>query len=102
MVPTNDGWVRVNPYSTLINAYERLIGARGREVRDDVPVADLSPAQVASASPLPLPEAKPGRGKKERASKHRRGKSDGAKSRKAKSDHAVRHKTKRVKQARRR
>lgn len=30
-VPTRDGYVRVNPYMTLIAAYEHLIGARGIE-----------------------------------------------------------------------
>lgn len=34
MVPTHDGFVRVNPYATLIAAYERLIGARGQQVDD--------------------------------------------------------------------
>lgn len=29
---TRDGWIWVNPYMTLISAYERLIGGRGREV----------------------------------------------------------------------
>jgi murein DD-endopeptidase MepM/ murein hydrolase activator NlpD len=29
---TRDGWIWVNPYVTLISAYERLIGGRGREV----------------------------------------------------------------------
>ena len=29
---TPDGWLWVNPYTTLISAYERLIGGRGREV----------------------------------------------------------------------
>ncbi|XUM21258.1 M23 family peptidase [Bradyrhizobium oligotrophicum S58] len=29
---TRDGWIWVNPYMTLIAAYERLIGGRGREV----------------------------------------------------------------------
>jgi hypothetical protein len=29
---TRDGWLWVNPYVTLISAYERLIGARGREI----------------------------------------------------------------------
>jgi murein DD-endopeptidase MepM/ murein hydrolase activator NlpD len=28
---TRDGWLWVNPYVTLISAYERLIGGRGRE-----------------------------------------------------------------------
>jgi hypothetical protein len=31
-VPTKDGWVFVNPYMTLVAAYERLIGARGIEL----------------------------------------------------------------------
>src|SRR5262249_48303634 len=38
-VPTKYGWVFVNPYMTLVAAYERLIRARGRELREDVPVA---------------------------------------------------------------
>jgi murein DD-endopeptidase MepM/ murein hydrolase activator NlpD len=29
---TRDGWLWVNPYVTLIAAYERLIGGRGREI----------------------------------------------------------------------
>ena len=33
-VPTRDGWVFVNPYITLVAAYERLIGARGQVVND--------------------------------------------------------------------
>lgn len=33
-VPTRDGWVRVNPYMTLVSAYEHLIGARGVEITD--------------------------------------------------------------------
>jgi hypothetical protein len=33
---TRDGWVFVNPYMTLVAAYERLIGGRGRVVRDVV------------------------------------------------------------------
>ena len=31
-VPTKNGWVFVNPYMTLVVAYERLIGARGVEI----------------------------------------------------------------------
>jgi murein DD-endopeptidase MepM/ murein hydrolase activator NlpD len=29
---TRDGWLWVNPYVTLISAYERMIGGRGREI----------------------------------------------------------------------
>ncbi len=29
---TRDGWIWVNPYATLISAYERLIHGRGREI----------------------------------------------------------------------
>jgi hypothetical protein len=29
---TRDGWIWVNPYATLISAYERLIRGRGREI----------------------------------------------------------------------
>lgn len=37
-VPTKIGWVFVNPYATLVTAYERLIGARGTEIKDGDPV----------------------------------------------------------------
>ena len=39
-VPTRNGWVFVNPYMTLVSAYERLIGGRGTEI-EDAPVAEL-------------------------------------------------------------
>jgi len=35
-VPTRDGWLFVNPYMTLVAAYERLIGARGMVVNDSM------------------------------------------------------------------
>ena len=44
---TRDGWIWVNPYTTLISAYERLLRGRGRELGTD-PVA---PAAVAHALP---------------------------------------------------
>ncbi len=43
-VPTRQGWVFVNPYMTLVAAYERLIGGRGQVVRD---------AQTVTAGPAP-------------------------------------------------
>jgi hypothetical protein len=39
---TRDGWIWVNPYSTLIASYERLLGARGREVGPDMTVPALT------------------------------------------------------------
>jgi hypothetical protein len=55
-VPTNYGWVFVNPYMTLVASYERLIRGRGREieeqeVREDIPTASITPM------PAPSPEA---------------------------------------------
>ena len=44
---TRDGWIWVNPYTTLISAYERLIRGRGREIGTDPPAA----AAVAHALP---------------------------------------------------
>jgi hypothetical protein len=38
-VPTKDGWVFVNPYMTLVAAYERLIGGRGEPIEEPVGVA---------------------------------------------------------------
>ena len=37
-VPTKYGWVFVNPYMTLVAAYERLIGGRGTEIKEEPPV----------------------------------------------------------------
>jgi len=45
-VPTREGWLFVNPYMTLVAAYERLIGARGTVVNDSMFAA-------ASATPAP-------------------------------------------------
>lgn len=55
-VPTRDGWVFVNPYATLIGAYERLIGGRGREFIDPVAVAPPPPTPPATP-PAPVPQA---------------------------------------------
>jgi hypothetical protein len=42
---TRDGWLWVNPYVTLVTAYERLIHGRGREVGPhSVPAADWAHA----------------------------------------------------------
>jgi len=58
-VPTKNGWVFVNPYMTLVVAYERLLGGRGVELFDTPQAAqarDLSavdrpePAVPASAA----------------------------------------------------
>jgi hypothetical protein len=45
---TRDGWLWVNPYVTLISAYERLIWGRGRAIRPELPA---SPA-MAHAMPM--------------------------------------------------
>ncbi|MBU6458575.1 MAG: peptidoglycan DD-metalloendopeptidase family protein [Bradyrhizobium sp.] len=46
---TRDGWLWVNPYVTLISAYERLIRGRGREIGPEIagaPVAHAMPEDV--------------------------------------------------------
>lgn len=51
---TRDGWIWVNPYVTLISAYERSIGGRGREIGPQMAsspvttVAPVDPDQAAS------------------------------------------------------
>jgi hypothetical protein len=63
---TSVGWVWVNPYMTLVAAYERLIGGRGREILlgepappiPDKPPVILHPAPTASADATALPPAK--------------------------------------------
>jgi hypothetical protein len=46
---TRDGWLWVNPYITLVSAYERLIHGRGREIGPEV--AALPAVTHASAAP---------------------------------------------------
>lgn len=41
-VPTKAGWVFVNPYMTLVSAYERLIQARGTEIKDGAPIPEAA------------------------------------------------------------
>jgi len=72
--PTELGYVFVNPYMTLVSAYERLIGGRGSELIDvaepEAPAPDKAVATTEhSAKPLPperlavrnppLPERRP-------------------------------------------
>ncbi|MBI3700599.1 MAG: M23 family peptidase [Afipia sp.] len=48
---TRDGWLWVNPYTTLISSYERLIGGRGREYEPPpllAPVAHAIPLETAT------------------------------------------------------
>jgi hypothetical protein len=57
-VPTKYGWVFINPYMTLVASYERLIQARGRElkqqeIQEDVPTASIPLLPL----PRPSPEA---------------------------------------------
>ena len=62
-VPTKYGWVFVNPYMTLVAAYERLIGGRGTEIKDAPPPIGVATAPGETAPPAfepPLPEARPG------------------------------------------
>jgi hypothetical protein len=47
---TRDGWLWVNPYVTLISAYERLIRGRGREI---------GPEQPAMAHATPMDAVRP-------------------------------------------
>ena len=55
-VPTKNGWVFVNPYMTLVTAYERLIGARGSELADaKIMVASADAAAATGSVPLPAP-----------------------------------------------
>ena len=50
---TRDGWLWVNPYVTLVSAYERLIHGRGREIgpQSTSTVAHAAPEEVTHASP---------------------------------------------------
>jgi murein DD-endopeptidase MepM/ murein hydrolase activator NlpD len=42
---TRDGWIWVNPYTTLVSSYERLIGGRGREIGPEVAAPEVAHAK---------------------------------------------------------
>ena len=59
-VPTRVGWVFVNPYTTLVAAYEHLLGARGTEIKKDdavPPLAAVPPVTARSAPEAATPKA---------------------------------------------
>jgi murein DD-endopeptidase MepM/ murein hydrolase activator NlpD len=70
-VPTKDGWVFVNPYMTLVAAYERLIGERGTELADPAEVADADPGSTASVASGEPPRAELAHRKKPQWAKNR-------------------------------
>jgi hypothetical protein len=61
-VPTKYGWVFVNPYMTLVAAYERLIRGRGQEIKQEIrpdakpEIADVPTATI-RAWPVLAPSA---------------------------------------------
>jgi hypothetical protein len=62
-VPTKYGWVFVNPYMTLVAAYERLIRGRGLEIkdeenRDDIPTASIKQPPATAPAPSDATAAK--------------------------------------------
>jgi murein DD-endopeptidase MepM/ murein hydrolase activator NlpD len=59
-VPTKLGFVFVNPYASLVAAYERLIGARGTEIKPGDPVPPAASVPPAIAQPAPAPPATAG------------------------------------------
>ncbi len=63
-VPTKNGWVFVNPYMTLVAAYERLIGERGTEFADPSVVAAADPTVTGSVTGTEAPRVEPPRRKK--------------------------------------
>ena len=60
-VPTRIGFVFVNPYATLIAAYEQLMGARGNEIKvgDPVPPLATVPPVILNPAPVPTPVPAP-------------------------------------------
>jgi hypothetical protein len=51
------GWVWVNPYMTLVAAYERLIGGRGREILPGEPAPPVPDKPPVILRPAPEPSA---------------------------------------------
>jgi murein DD-endopeptidase MepM/ murein hydrolase activator NlpD len=69
-VPTKDGWVFVNPYMTLVTAYERLIGAHGTELSDaKVVVATADPTAATGSLGTPA-RIEPDKPQRKRVSRH--------------------------------
>ncbi len=56
-VPTQHGWVFVNPYMTLVAAYERLIGGRGRELIEPDIQPEKKEVPAVSSPEQPPPES---------------------------------------------
>jgi murein DD-endopeptidase MepM/ murein hydrolase activator NlpD len=71
-VPTKDGWVFVNPYMTLVAAYERLIDARGVELVDPTVVTAADPDAAALVPAATRVE--PSKPRRARTFKHSRNK----------------------------
>ena len=89
-VPTRDGWVFVNPYMTLVAAYERLIGGRGEEIAPPVDVASTDLAATGSAGTARIVEP-------EKVQRPRRG--DRVSKQRKHSKHAKKHKRKKYRLA---
>ena len=54
---TRDGWIWVSPYVTLVSAYERLIGGRGREIGPEIATGtEVAHAKADDASRADMPE----------------------------------------------
>jgi hypothetical protein len=81
-VVTKLGWVWVNPYMSLVLAYEKLIGGRGTEIKpgDPAPIIPDKPPVILhpslktdakAAEPKPV-EAKPAKEKPRKQRRHRR------------------------------
>lgn len=81
-VVTKLGWVWVNPYMSLVLAYEKLIGGRGTEIKpgDPAPVIPDKPPVIlhpplpgeAKAKDTKASEARPAKAKPEKPRRHRR------------------------------
>ena len=71
-VPTKVGWVFVNPYMTLVAAYERLIGERGTALSDPIVVATADPTSTGMVTAATRIE--PDKPRRVSAAKHSRAK----------------------------
>jgi murein DD-endopeptidase MepM/ murein hydrolase activator NlpD len=54
---TRDGWIWINPYTTLVSSYEHLIGGRGREYIPPPPAAPTMAHATAPDETRTSPEA---------------------------------------------
>jgi len=88
---TSIGWVWVNPYTTLVASYERLIGGRGTEIEPGQPAPPVPLNPPVILQPKPTGEAGAPSAEAEPPPKAREASGERAKPHRRRHSHYVRH-----------